>query len=583
MPAVHAGLAFIVASALTVTFVATGARLRGFLRLPVWPGLRPPVDLLLGSWVVAVVVLLLGIAHWWFPGVLVGATVALAALGRWRGAGWRWDVLALPVLGALVALPVALAAPFFYDALVYHLGLPWQGLLERGVHAHPEDLFAAFPPLAQLLSAVPLALGLERVPAVLHWWSFVAAGAVAGGLARRLGAPRWAAGLAALCLPLLPALALVAGLPAAEGWAITGVLAALAVALAPRVPPGGALLTGALAGVATAARLQGIPWTIMVLAVVVLRERRGRALLQGGAGWLAGSAPWWVKNLALLGDPVAPILWRREGVETLWRDAGSLPLVAGPMGLVHSLGENLTPHVAYLAPLALAALLALVSRRHERLGLAGAVAAGGVLAWAVTGSLPRFLGPALGVVLALAAAAARTRMGRWAAALALASAGTVGTVFSVVQLGRWGGLGLAGAPGASVRAAMVVNNPFPAFAASHLPPDACVLFVGEPRGFGFTRRFVAPSQHDISPLRGILERARGPREAAAALRGQGFTHVLVNQGELSRLAGSYPVAPWRDTAGWRRWNALLASLGPPELQVGGVQLFALPPGSEPAV
>ena len=60
------------------------------------------------------------------------------------------------------------------------------------------------------------------------------------------------------------------------------------------------------------------------------------------------------------------------------------------------------------------------------------------------------------------------------------------------------------------------------------------------------------------------------------LRGQGFTHLLVNQGELSRLAGSYPVAPWRDTAGWRRWNALLAALGPPELQVGGVQLFALP-------
>jgi hypothetical protein len=575
MPAVHAGLAFVLASVLAVALAATGARLRGLLRLPVWPGLRLSVDLLLGTWALAVVILVLGIAHLWYPASLVGVTVLMAALGRWRKTGWGWEVIVLPALGAVAALPVAVSAPFFYDALVYHLGLPWQGLLERGVQAHPEDLFAAFPPLVQLISAVPLALGLERVPAVLHWWSFVAAGAAAGALARRLGAPRWAAGLVALCLPLLPAQALVAGLPAAEGWAIAGVLSALNVAMAPRMPKGGALLAGALVGVATAARLQGIPWTAMVLAMVLVRERRVRAFLLGGAGWLAGSAPWWLKNLVLLGDPTAPVFWRREGVATLWRDAGTLSLGTGPIASLRSLVENLAPHVAYLAPLVLAALLALLSRRRGRLWLAAAVAAGGVLAWSVTGSLPRFLGPTLGVVMALAAAAAHTRPGRWASALALASAGAVGAVFSVVQLGRWGGLDLVRTPGASVRAATVVNDPFPAFAASRLPLDTRTLFVGEPRGFGFPRRFIAPSQHDVSPLRAILEAERGPGEAVAALRGQGFTHLLVNQGELSRLAGSYPVAPWRDTAGWRRWNALLAALGPPEVDIGGVQLFAL--------
>src|SRR4030042_5803707 len=195
-------------------------------RLPVGPRLRLPVDFLLGSWVLAAIVLLLGIAHWWFRGVLIGATVALAALGRWQRTGWRGDVLALPVLGALLALPVALAEPFFYDALVYHLGLPWQALLEGGLRAHPENLFAAFPPLAQLLSAAPLAVGLDRLPAVLHWWSFVAAGAAAGRLARSLGAPPWAAGLAALCPPLLPAPAPVAGLPAAGGGGVGGGLRA---------------------------------------------------------------------------------------------------------------------------------------------------------------------------------------------------------------------------------------------------------------------------------------------------------------------------------------------------------------------
>ena len=99
MPAVHAGLAFVVASVLAVVLVATGARLRGLLRLPVWPGLRLSVDLLAGSWALAVVVLLLGIAHFWFPGCLVAVTVAAGgarALAKDRVAV---GVLALPILG----------------------------------------------------------------------------------------------------------------------------------------------------------------------------------------------------------------------------------------------------------------------------------------------------------------------------------------------------------------------------------------------------------------------------------------------------------------------------------------------------
>jgi hypothetical protein len=582
VPVLQIALALALGTAFSAVLAAAGARVRGLLRAPVGPALRLPVDLLLGSWALAVVVMLLGLARVWYPAVLVGAVAAVAAAGRWRGAGWRWAGLALPVLGALVALPVALAEPFFYDALVYHLGLPWQALLDHALRPHPEDLFAAFPPLAQLLSAVPLALGLVRVPAVVHWWSFVAAGAAAGGLARALGAPRWAAGVAALCLPLLPSQALVPGLPAAEGWAIVGVLAALAVVVAPRVPPGGALLAGGLAGIAAASRLQGVPWSVMVLAVVLVRERRGRTLRDGATGWLVGSAPWWLKNLVLLGDPAAPILWRREGVETLWRDGGSVPL-AGPVPFIVSLGNILAPHAAYLVPLVLAAFLALLSRREQRLWIVGAVAAGGALAWGVTGSLPRFLGTTLAVVLALAAAAARTPVGRWASGLVLGVTAATGLVFNLSELRRVGGISVLSRPAAADRV-WIPDNPLPAFAAARtLPGDARVLFVGEPRGLGFPRRFVAPSQHDVSPLRPILEVARGPGEAAAALRGQGFTHLLVNQGELSRLAVSYPVAPWRDAAGWRRWNAFVASLGSPEVQVGGVQIFALSRGNPPAV
>ncbi len=565
------------ATALALVLAAAGSRVRRCLRLPCRPTLRLPGDFLLGSLWLGVAVVLLGLARLWFPWLLALTVGALALVGRWRRNGWRWATLLPPALGALVALPVALAAPFFYDALVYHLGLPWQGLLEGGLRSHPEDLFSSFPPLSQLLAAPPLAFRLEVAPAVLHWWSFLAAGVAVAVLARALGAPRWSAALASACLPLLPAGALVAGLPAAEGWSVAGVLAALSVALLPRRVAGAATLAGILAGIATAARLQGLPWSVMVAAVVTIRSnRRWRSAGEVVAGWLLGSSPWWLKNLVLLGDPTAPLFWRREGVETLWRDAGTRILAHGPGAFLPKLLEALAPHAAYLAPLALAGLLCLVSRRESRLWLAWGVALGGAAAWASTGTLPRFLLATLGVVLALAAAAARSMVGRWAAGLALGAGVATGLVFGAGELRRVGGFELLTRSAAADRT-WIADNPSAAFASARaLPASARVLFVGEPRGFRFPRRFVAPSQHDVSPLRSILEAARGPDDAAAALHRAGFTHLLVNFGELARLARGYPVAPWRDAPGLARWNAFLAWLGRPVVESRGVAIYALP-------
>src|SRR3989442_8857069 len=310
---------------------AVGARARRVARLPIAPDLRLPVDFLLGSFALSSAYVIGGMLGAFRRGALLPLACILAVVGRYRGLARQARRLAPFAAAVLILLPVAAAPPFFHDALVYHLGLPWQALQEGRLGPHPEDLFSSFPPLFQMLAAGPLASGLERLPALLHLASFVLAGQALSVLARRIGAPPSLAVLSGAALPLLPSGVLVPALPAAEGVLTAPLLAALAMALAGRNGRGAPLLAGLLAGMGVAARLQGIPWTAVVIGIIALRDRPmhagtpvarhlgpGSPLRQAaiaGLGVIVGSVPWWLKNLILLGDPVAPLGWHREGIE----------------------------------------------------------------------------------------------------------------------------------------------------------------------------------------------------------------------------------------------------------------------------
>jgi hypothetical protein len=558
------------ALALVAVLAAAGARLRRLARTPLPPGLRWPVDLALGAAALAAGVVGIGLAGALGKWTLAALIAALAAAGRWRPRP-RFRGAAAPALGALAALLVAVRPPFFYDALVYHLALPWQALLEGGFATHSENVFAAFPPLAQCLYAPPLAFALDRAPALLHWVAFVAAGAAAAALARDLGAPAPLAALAGGCVPLLPSHVLVAGFPAAEGWMLVSAVSAYALLLRRRVHRSWPVLAGLLAGVACAARLQALPWAAGALVLTIARSReRTRAGALTALGCAIGALPWWLKNLVLLGEPLAPLGWRREGLETLWRDGGTLLLTQpGAGALLAHAGAALRPVAPWLAALALGAALAVVQHRCGRHRWVLAAAGAGVVAWCLLAALPRFL--ALPAVLLLAlAAAARAGAGRIAATGALLLTAILGGFSSAVLLAELGRV-------SAVAGGAIVNDPLPAYAAAAaLPRSARVLIVGESRGLAFPRRFVAPSQHDVPPLREIVERAVTPAEVGERLAALSFTHLLVAPDELARLAPAYPVEPWRTEAGRQRFAALLGSLTPPVVAAGSIVVYRLP-------
>ncbi|HEV8201286.1 MAG TPA: hypothetical protein VGS03_14815 [Candidatus Polarisedimenticolia bacterium] len=598
--------AVLLAPAYLVLFLTLGRRLRTLVRVPLAPSLRTPGDLLAGAWLWSLALLALGLAGLFRNSVLLGLLLvaAMACFLPWRRDKRSSlppvkDLLAVG-LPAAVLLPIALGPPFFYDALVYHLGLPWQALKDGAIAAHPEDLFSTFPPLAQLIYAQPVSIGSDQVPALLHFGSFLAAGLAVTALARRLGAIDWRARLAGATVPLLPAVVLVPALPAAEGWLLAAVVTALALAVGPEArhrrparlatPFFGMLL----AGIAVSARLQGLAWSFIIAVILLPRvvragQRRGWGIVWqlgiGVLGWGSGNALWRLKNLLLLGDPTAPLMWHREGIETLFRDSGAQMLTAsaGFGGIVAALGSALRPHLGYLLPLALASLLAVLgqnrSRTRGRLILLAALL--GLLAWGATGTLPRFLAPTLALLLALTAAVAGDAFRRSAAITSGGIVFLLGFAFTVRDpvlrqasrcLFEPEALTLQGSP-------FIINNPFAAFGAGEmLPASSRTLFVAEARAYRFPRRVVIPSQHDPSPLRALVETTSDPQAIADRLRAAGITHLLINRAEMRRLAASYPVLPWKTPEGQARFQALIERCGPPLGRAGETALFALPPG-----
>ncbi len=582
-------LGLVIGSGMGAILLALGERARRLLRLPVPPGLRPAAAFVLGSGAFGLAVLGAGLVGGFRPLPLFVLTALAAAAGRWRALPRLVRRLLGPGAVALPLLPVALAPPFFYDSWVYHLGLPWQALQDHSLLAHTGNLFSTFPPLAQLIYAVPLAAGATRATGWIHLIGYLTASAAVASVARRLGASRPAAFLAGAAVLYLPTAMLVPALPAAEAWAVSAVTVAVGLALAGRPIHAGAVGAGLAAGVACAARLQGVPWAVLVALILAVRStglatRRSawlapRVLGTFGLAVAAGAAPWWAKNALLLGDPFAPIGWHRAGIETLWRDASShINLAAGPADLLARAAGSLGITELLVLPLLVVGLVAFWMERRTATLLVLGTGAAGWIAWSLTGALGRLLTPSLALLVG-AAAAGRRGAGR---ALSVAVLG------GVLGWGAWeawtmsseiGGWSVAGEARA-VYAAMVVSDPSPAFrACGTLPPDARLLLVCEPRGFLLPRAFETTSQHDPTALAAALERNASAAGAVDEMRGLGFTHLLINVSEMRRLGATYPVLPWSTPEGQRRFVELTRLLGKPVVLEGDVVVYALSGGA----
>jgi len=320
-------------------FVAGGALGRALLASLNWAvvsrGERIAFEALAGLGVISTGALLAGMAGL-FRGVFLWLIVAVAFLIAMRRGGGSWLVDARAFTRALrpidrwarlwgivacallaMALARALAPPFAWDALNYHLVGPARYLSEGRIVPAPDNFYLGFPQLLELLFGVAMsAFGRDTVAAPLHFGFGVLGLILVAGLVRRHTDVR--AGWLAVALPLsATSFWLLFGWPYVDLAVFAYGAAVLVAAVNWRehretgwlVVAGVALGFGA--GTKYTAGLLAIGLAAMI--VVEARSRALRPLLLAGGVALVTFAPWMVRGALLYGNPVYPFLFGGPG------------------------------------------------------------------------------------------------------------------------------------------------------------------------------------------------------------------------------------------------------------------------------
>jgi hypothetical protein len=256
---------------------------------------------------------------------------SLSALTIWERFIRRFVAILL-----FAALLIALAPPFAWDGINYHLVIPQTYLAEGAIRQHLENHFFGFPQGMEMLNALLMLLtGAGRAPAVLHFYmGFLGLISIAGTV-RRVASPK--ASYAALLILLssfnlwqlfswpyvdlalmtYTAIALVAITEWRKGNYESGRWLALA-----------ALAAGFAAGV----KYTAFPLLLALYLFAVVRNPRHfiRVTLIFGGFVALVFVPWMIKGALLYQNPVYPYLFPSPN----WDDVRAMNFSESGQGLL---------------------------------------------------------------------------------------------------------------------------------------------------------------------------------------------------------------------------------------------------------
>lgn len=510
----------------------------------------------------------------WFHHGLLACGLLLLALRPPRVAGqdapaWRkrhllWAVPALALLLFYASFP-----PTFYDALLYHLGVPGYYLQAGGFAPWPENIFSALPQNGEMLNLLLLSGGSVHGPKFLSLAAALALLVYLADWARSSGLRHaWLAPLLFFSIPeviflavtekndlllmlfLLPAVRLLARLKDDPRDWRSCVAAAIFLGLAGGVKWQGLIYGAAFVGAYffTARALPGKRLLhVLLIAFIVL-------LLV---------SPWLLKNQATFANPVHPYL------SGLFSASGEAAAQARQISEGVRRGQGFTPgailsfcrdmflapyslgltHITGIMILLLLPLLVFGNREPGRALLLAGCALGFVLLLAAS-RVPRYFLPVF-MVLSLPLAVGWEKMEeklprfRRLALLLLFALATIQVVQAVSLLERmtlgaryaWGKL-CHELPAGARYLDIIPYYPAIAFANRNLASNARIGFLGEERSFYCERSFRVSSAYDANPILADFLAAASREEWADKLRRRRITHLLYSSRELRRLGRS---------------------------------------------
>jgi hypothetical protein len=465
----------------------------------------------------------------------------------------------------LLCLIRAAAPPWDPDGLTYHLEAPREFLAAGRIIPLPMNAPANYPMVLETVYMAGMAFGSDSVARIMHvtWFAVLLAGSFF--FARRFfgGRIAWMTVIILLGIPILPYWSTLAY--ADLGWAGFEFfsLYALCIAWDLRDKPYAILPAGLLAGCAAGSKYLAAG-TVVLLAVslflAALRQRNLPRLRQTGLFLLTAgiiALPWYLKNFINFGNPVFPLtlgifpadpgvkIWQAFVQNGFGVGRSLLDYLLLPINLYLRHGAFATVGGTIEFPSLFFPLVLLIPfiRPNGLVRHLGFFTVFRFAFWAMSAQEIRLLVPLFPLMAILSAVVIlwigkRMREGLSFRVISrslmygLLSVSMLYQLFDVVETAPW--RPVLGMESKGVWLSGMVNE-YRAlrYIEDKLPRDARVMLLWDGRGYYCDSRCVPDTLHSQWTLR--VDGNPAPKELAAQLKAEGFTHILYSASDMTFL------------------------------------------------
>jgi len=519
----------------------------------------------LGLGAIALGILLLGLSKLLYPPVLVSLAVILIVISAPHLLTLakklptlrptRWDLFFLLALLLITGLEFSLInwSPLDFDELNYHLALPEIFFRSHAVAAIPYNIFSNFPLNVEMLYLPALAWEGAHACRAVHLFFLLLCTITVFSMARRYFNPR-AALFSALIFMGIPNVIRHSVLAYNDFGLLLYILLSIHALLAWESSQDDhwLVLSGVFCGLAVGAKYTGAINLLLLSLFIFARTKKMKPLIVFLLPGFLLVSPWLLKNVFFVGNPVYPFLYSIFGGK-YWsafnmqrylsimnaygtRDLASLPR---HMTLAWEMDFPLGPALFIFLP-----FLLFLKRVDHRIKLLLSYAVLYFLFWVNTSPVNRFFLPAAallcvisGYTLAGYREKSKVLYGIFVALLLA----TLSYYLFVIGTGVVRG-------SAPVKATLNEYFQTASYINQDLPRQAKLLFIGEPRAYGFNKNIVTSSMFDTAPISVLVKTSANAGEVAARLRQQGYTHLLLNQNRMVWLSSYFNYFNWESDA-----------------------------------